>query len=147
MRHRLARRLFREFTTATKWEKLVLVIPFIVLFIDADIFYYAWSRHMVSLLLLSSFVLVFSVIEIFAALQEIREHIASARRCSDLEKRVIDAIGQFPVRPTVGQVIEKMLRDNPHDDVGRYDLYPVVCKALSNLFVEDGELKDHHLGD
>ena len=147
MRHRLARRLFREFTTATKWEKLVLIIPFIVLFIDADIFYYAWSRHMVSLLILSSFVLVFSVIEIFAALQEIREHIASARKCSELEKRVIDAIGNFPMRPTAGQVIEKMLRDNPHDDIGRYDLYPVVCKVLSTLSLEDSKTKDYNLGD
>jgi hypothetical protein len=147
MRHRLARRLFREFTIATKWEKLVLIIPFIVLFIDADIFYYAWSRHMVSLLLLSSFVLVFSVIEIFAALQEIREHITSARKCSELEKRVIDTVGQFPVMPTVGQVIEKMLSDNPHDDIGRYDLYPLVCKVLSTLSVEDSKIKDYDLGD
>jgi hypothetical protein len=135
----LARRLFKEFTTATKWEKLVLIIPFIVLFIDADIFYYAWSRHMASLLLLSSFVLVFSVIEIFAALQEIREHIASARKHSDLEARVIYTIGQFPVRPTVGQVIEKMLCDNPPDDIGRYELYPVVCDVLNNMFSDIDE--------
>lgn len=40
MRHRFIRTLFGEIFKATKIEKIVLLLPFLVLIFDAEIFYF-----------------------------------------------------------------------------------------------------------
>lgn len=145
MRHVLVKTLFREWLGATTWEKLVLILPFIVLILDLHIFLFALDHQEMALIMSSGFVLVLSTLEIIAALEEIHEHMVYARKFSSLEKKVADTIRKFPVRPTVGQVIEKMLRDHPQEDLNRYDLYPVVCEVLNNLFTQDGETTDDDL--
>lgn len=137
MRHRLARQVFKELVTTTKWEKIVLLIPFIVLIIDADIFYYSWMHDKAILILLSSIVLVLSFVEIIAVLKEIHERIAHAQKCSAIEKKVLQAVQQFKEKPTVGQVMA-MLSDNDTEKFSRFELYPVVCEVLNSLY-RDGE--------
>ena len=44
MRHRLVRNIFTEIFKASRLEKIVLIITFIVLIVDGEIFYYAWVK-------------------------------------------------------------------------------------------------------
>ncbi len=137
MRHRLVRQICRELVTTTKWERVVLFIPFIVLLIDADIFYYAWTHHKVTLILLSSIVLILSSVEIIAVTKEIHEHIAYAQKYSSIEQQVLETVKKFPEKPTVGQVMAAMSNDGAKD-FSRFDVYPVVCEVLNSLY-SDGD--------
>jgi len=141
MRHRLAKTLFREWLGTSKWEKLVLILPFIVLVLDLHILIYAANHEETALIISSGFVFILSVLEIIAALEEIHERIAYARKCTDLEQMAVQTVKDFPVKPTVGQVIEKMQRDYPRGNFTLYELYPVACDVLNKLFSDedDGE--------
>ncbi|MFO8133073.1 MAG: hypothetical protein R6U10_03965 [Thermoplasmatota archaeon] len=121
--------------TTTKWERVVLFIPFLVLIIDADIFYYAWTHHKVTLILLSSIVLILSSVEIVAVTKEIHEHISYAQKYSSIEKQVLETVQKFPEKPTVGQVMAAM--SNGSGDFSRFELYPVVCQVLNSLYSDD----------
>ena len=137
MRHRLVREICRELVTTTKWERVVLFIPFLVLVIDADIFYYAWTHHKVTLILLSSIVLILSSVEIIAVIKEIHEHIAYAQKYSSIEKQVLKTVKKFERPPTVGQVMAAMAEEDGKE-FSRFELYPGVCEVLNSLY-RDGE--------
>ena len=64
MRHRLIRHLVSDIFKASKLEKIVLIIPFIVLIVDTEIFYYAWIKDEKTILIAAAFVLFLSVLEI-----------------------------------------------------------------------------------
>ncbi|NIA10247.1 MAG: hypothetical protein GWP10_11115 [Nitrospiraceae bacterium] len=134
MRHRLSRILLSRAVATTKWEKVVLVLPFVVLIVDMDIFYYAITNKATSIILSSGFVLALSIIEIFAAIGEIQEHITHNKRDSVIEERVSDVVKKFSSEPTVRQVMEKIDSDYPEEKFSRYELYPVVCDVLNELF-------------
>ena len=136
MRHRLVRQICRELVTTTKWERVVLFVPFMVLVIDADIFYYAWTHHKVTLILLSSIVLILSSVEIIAVIKEIHEHIAYAQKYSCIEKRVLKTVKKFEGKPTVGQVMTAMANQDGKE-FSRFELYPVVCEVLNSLYKND----------
>lgn len=138
MRHRLVRQICRELVTTTKWERVVLFIPFVVLLIDADIFYYAWTHHKFTLIFLSSIVLILSSVEIVAVIKEIHEHISYAQKYSTIEKRVVEAVKEFPTKPTVGQVTAA-LSDNDPEEFSRFEVYPVVCEVLNTLYNNGAE--------
>jgi hypothetical protein len=138
MRHRLFREICRELVTTTKWERVVLFIPFVVLIIDADIFYYAWTHHKITLIFLSSIVLILSSVEIVAVIKEIHEHISYAQKYSTIEEQVLDTVKKFPEKPTVGQVMAA-LSNNGKEEFSRFEVYPVVCKVLNSLYSDDGD--------
>lgn len=135
MRHRLARNLLGEAIGTTKWEKLVLVLPFIVLILDMHIFHYSMvNKLQASIIISSGFVLALSIVEIIAALGEINEHLSHAKKYSSLESMVTKVVTQFNHEPTVRQVVEKMSSEYPGERFSRYELYPVVCDVLNNIF-------------
>ncbi len=140
MRHRLFRQICRELVTTTKWERVVLFIPFVVLIIDADIFYYAWTHHKVTLIFLSSIVLILSTAEIIAVIKEIHEHISYAQKYASIEKRVLNTVEKFQEKPTVGQVMAAMSNQD-RNEFSRFEIYPVVCEVLNSLY-SDGEKGD-----
>ena len=80
MRHRFARGLLSEILTASRIIKIALLLPFIVLLIDAEIFYYSWTNKEKTILIASGFVLFLSILEIFAVLKEIHEHINNGKQ-------------------------------------------------------------------
>ncbi|MCD6299218.1 MAG: hypothetical protein J7L93_01250 [Thermoplasmata archaeon] len=141
MRHRLARTLMGKAIGATKWEKSVLVLPFVVLVVDTHIFYYSLVNRAPSIILSSGFVLALSIVEIFAALEEISEHLAYAKKHSSLESRVADVVRQFDSEPTVRQVVERMFSEYPGEDFSRYELYPMVCDVLNDMFPRKGKMR------
>ncbi len=140
MRHRLFRQICRELVTTTKWERVVLFIPFVVLIIDADIFYYAWTHHKVTLIFLSSIVLILSTAEIIAVIKEIHEHISYAQKYTTIEQRVLETVKKFQEKPTVGQVMAAMSNQDGNE-FSRFEVYPVVCEVLNSLY-SDGEEGD-----
>lgn len=140
MRHRLVRQICRELVTTTKWERVVLFIPFVVLIIDADIFYYAWTHHKVTLILLSSIVLVLSSVEIVAVIKEIHEHISYAQKYSSIEQQVLETVKKFQEKPTVGQVMAAMSHDDGKE-FSRFELYPIVCDVLNSLYNDQDDEK------
>jgi membrane protein YdbS with pleckstrin-like domain len=75
MRHRFTRNLFSEILKASKLEKIVLIIPFIVLLFDAEIFHYAWVNNEKNILIASGFVFLLSILEIIVVAKEIHEHL------------------------------------------------------------------------
>ena len=137
MRHRLAKTLFHEWLGTSKWEKLVLILPFIVLILDLHIFIFAMNHEETTLIIASGFVFILSFLEIIAALEEIHERIVYVSKCIDLKQIIMSTLKDFPVKPTVGQVIKKVQRNYPHGNFTPYELYPVICDVLSNIFSDE----------
>jgi len=128
MRHRLIRGIFSELLKASKIEKIVLILPFIVLILDADIFYFAWKNNEKNILIASGFVLLLSVLEIFAALKEIHEHVYALRRKEILEKRLRKIMKRIE-RPTVRKIVDKFMAEYPKEfDIS--EVYHVACSLI-----------------
>ncbi|HDN96131.1 MAG TPA: hypothetical protein ENG71_03605 [Thermoplasmatales archaeon] len=128
MRHRLIRGVFSELLKASKIEKIVLILPFIVLILDADIFYFAWKNNEKNILIASGFVLLLSVLEIFAALKEIHEHVYALRRKEILEKRLRKIMKRIE-RPTVRKIVDKFMAEYPKEfDIS--EVYHVACGLI-----------------
>jgi len=134
MRHRLSRMLLSQMLGTTKWEKLVFILPFVVLIVDADIFYYSVVNKEPSIIISSGFVLALSLLEIIAAAGEIHDHFSYTKRYATLEKRLSDIVRHFESEPTVGQVMDRFFSEHPDEKLSRYELYPVVCDVLNDEF-------------
>ena len=142
MRHRLVRQICRELVTTTKWERVVLFIPFMVLVIDADIFYYAWTHHKITLILLSSIVLILSSVEIIAVIKEIHERISYAQKYSSIEKQVLETVKKFAGKPTVGQVMATMA----DQDGKEFSRFPRNTDALTGTGSTEYRRRTHSSG-
>jgi len=128
MRHRLIRGVFSEILKATKIEKLVLILPFIVLAIDADIFYFAWKNNEKNILIASGFVLFLSILEILVAIKEIHEHVHTLRRREILEERLRKIMKRIK-KPTVRKIVDKFMAEYPKEfDIS--EVYHVACRLI-----------------
>ncbi len=129
MRHRRCRKLLSELGSATRWEKIVLLIPFVVLLVDAEIFYYSLLHHEEIIILASGFVLFLSIIEIIAALKDIHVYVSSSVRQTGLEEIIRETIQEMG-DPLVKEVVEKVRQRYPDEGYGRDEIYHLVCKML-----------------
>jgi hypothetical protein len=131
MRHRLLRNIFGDIVKASRLAKIVLLIPFIVLLIDAEIFIYAWTHSEKTVLLFSGFVLLLSVLEIVVVVGEIHEHLSETRRRELIEERV-RAIAEGMENPTVRAVIDAFLKEYPRE-FKMSEIYHVTCDLMCEL--------------
>ena len=131
MRHRFVRTLFQEILKASRIEKIVLIIPFIVLLLDAEIFYFAWVNGEKRILLASAFVLILSILEIFAVIEEIHSHLTKIMRREFLEEKIREIAKEIE-RPTVRKIVDKFMASHPR----KYsvdEVYEVACDVLYEL--------------
>jgi hypothetical protein len=129
MRHKRCRKLLSELGSATRWEKIVLFIPFAVLIVDAEIFYYSLLHHEEIIILASGFVLFLSIIEIIAALQDIHVYVSSSVRQTGLEEIIRETIQEMG-DPVVKEVVKKVRQRYPDEGYGRDEIYHLVCRIL-----------------
>ena len=130
MRHKLFRRTLQEIGKATRWEKMALVLPFLVLVLDAHIFYYAAYHHVhAAITVASGFVLILSVLEIFACLKEIHAYVSSTARQACLEETIREIIQELG-DPQVREVVAKVMKRCPDEGYGRSEIYRCACKIL-----------------
>lgn len=131
MRHRFLRNLFNEILTASRIIKIALIIPFIVLIFDAEIFYYSWTNHEKTILIASSFVLLLSVLEIIAVIKEIHEHISNIRRKEILIEK-IRQIAENMEKPTVRKVVDVFIKKYG-EEYSINEVYHATCNLLSGF--------------
>jgi len=127
----LIRSVFRELFGASRLEKVVLFIPFIVLIIDADIFYYAWRHGEQSILTASAFVLILSILEILAVVEELHKHLSITRRREQLEEKLRGIVEEMD-RPTVRKVMDAFMKKYP-DEYRVSEVYHAACDMLVEL--------------
>lgn len=130
MRHRFARAFIKNLLSASRAEKIALILPFIVLMFDLEIFYYSLRENAVNILIASSFVLFLSIVEIVAVIEEIFIYVKKTRRREMMEDEIFNAIKDMD-KPTVREVIEKIM--NKHHEYTFQELYPVVCKIIDAI--------------
>ena len=130
MRHRFTRGLIGEILKATKLEKLSLILPFIVLIIDAEIFYYSLKRGEEMIIIFSSFVLFLSVVEIITVMGEIGLYMEKARRNEEIEKHLIE-IAKKTDNPTVKKIIDEFM--NKYEGYSYQEVYPIACRIVDLL--------------
>ena len=131
MRHRFIRTLFSEVLTASRIIKIALIIPFIVLLIDAEIFYYSWTNNEKTILIASAFVLSLSILEIFAVLGEIHQHISKIRRREILEEK-LRKVARKIEKPTVRKIIDEFMTKYP-EEYSISEVYHVACDLMFEL--------------
>ncbi|MCD6171047.1 MAG: hypothetical protein J7J36_01310 [Thermoplasmata archaeon] len=130
MRHRFIREWAKDFIKANVIEKLILLLPFIVLIIDAEIFYYSLTRGEETIIIASSFVLLLSIMEIIAVSKEIVSYINKTKREADIEKEIIKIIEEMD-NPNVKKVVNKFMEMNK--GYSMQEVYPVACKIIDAL--------------
>ena len=131
MRHRFLRNLFSEILTTSKIIKIVLIIPFIVLLFDAEIFYYSWTNNEKTILIASAFVLFLSILKIVAVIGEIHEHISKVRRREILEER-LRKVAKKIEKPTVRKIIDEFMVKYP-EEYSVSEVYHAACDMLVEL--------------
>jgi len=131
MRHRFARNLLNEILTASRIIKIALIIPFIVLLFDAEIFYYSWTNQEKTILIASGFVLFLSILEIIAVIKEIHEHVSKIRRREILEERM-KKIAKEIKNPTVRKIVDEFMAKYPRE-YSINEVYHVACILMDNL--------------
>jgi len=130
VRHRFIREWAKDFIKANVIEKIILLLPFIVLIIDAEIFYYSLTRGEETIIIASSFVLLLSIMEIIAVSKEIVSYINKTKREADIEKEIIKIIEEMD-NPNVKKVVNKFMEMNK--GYSMQEVYPVVCKIIDAL--------------
>ncbi len=120
----------KDFIKADVIEKLTLLLPFIVLAIDAEIFYYSLMRKEETIIIASSFVLLLSIMEIIAVSKEIVGYINKTKKEADIEKDIIKIIEEMS-NPNVKKVVNKFMEMNK--GYSMQEVYPVVCKIIDEL--------------
>lgn len=131
MRHRFVRNLFNEILTASRIIKIALIIPFIVLLFDAEIFYYSWTNKEKTILIASGFVLLLSILEIIAVIKEIHEHISGIKRKEILMEK-IRHIAEDMEKPTVRKIMDTFIKKYG-DEYSVNEIYHAVCDLLSDF--------------
>ncbi len=126
MRHRFVRAVVRNILKA----RLSIILPFIVLLIDADIFYYSLIRKEKTVIIASSFVFLLSLMEIIAVSREVVKYINKSRKNEEIRKRIIKIVENME-NPTVKKVVNKFIETN--DEYSVQEIYPVVCKIMDEL--------------
>ena len=130
MRHRFIREWTKDFIKANIIKKLTLLLPFIVLIIDAEIFYYSLTRKEETIIIASSFVLLLSIMEIIAVSKEIVGYINKTKKEADIERDIIKIIEEMS-DPNVKKVVNKFMEMNK--GYSMQEVYPVVCKIINEL--------------
>lgn len=131
MRHRFARNLLSEILTASRIIKIALIIPFIVLLFDVEIFYYSWTNKEKTILIASGFVLFLSILEIIAVMKEIHEYVSKFRRKEMLEERLRKIMKKID-KPTVRKVVDKFMAEYPKEFDIR-EVYHMACNLIDEL--------------
>ncbi|MBC7128769.1 MAG: hypothetical protein H5T45_03440 [Thermoplasmatales archaeon] len=128
MRHRFLRDRIKEIFSATIIEKLALVIPFLVLLWDIEIFYYSLVNREEYILIFSIFVLILSSIEIIVVIEEIHQHFGEIKKMKKLRK-IVKKIVDETEEKNVKKIVKKVIKKNPEYSMA--DIYHVVCEILN----------------
>jgi len=131
MRHRFIRSFMGEIFKASKLEKIVLIIPFIVLIIDLEIFIFAWQKKEFYIFINASFVLFLSILEIIAVVKEINEHISSVRN-REIIMESLRRMAKKMERPTVRKLMDEFIRKH-REDYGVDEVYAAACEVMSEM--------------
>ncbi len=131
MRHRFARNFMGEFLKASRVEQIVLIIPFIVLIIDLEIFLYAWHKKEFIIFTSASFVLFLSVLEIFAVIKEVHEHISGIRNREYIMER-LRKIAKKMEKPTVRRLMDEFMKKYG-GEYGVDEVYAAACEVMVEL--------------
>ena len=128
MRHRFFRGRIKEIFSATIIEKLAIIIPFLVMLWDIEIFYYSLVNREEYIFIFSIFVLILSSIEIIVVMEEIHKNFSEIKKKKELReivKKIVDETEEKNVKKIVSKVIKK----NPEYSMA--DIYHVVCEILN----------------
>ncbi len=131
MRHRFIRTLFGEIFKATRIEKIVLLLPFLVLIFDAEIFYFALLHKEKNIMIASAFVLFLSVLEIIAVFGEIHERISGIRRKEILMEK-LRQIAENMKKPTVRKIMDTFM-EKYGEEYSVNEVYHATCDLLSEF--------------
>ncbi len=131
MRHRFIRSFMGEIFKASKLEKIVLIIPFIVLIIDLEIFIFAWQKKEFYIFINASFVLFLSILEIIAVVKEINEHISSVRN-REIIMESLRRMAKKMERPTVRKLMDEFIKKH-RKDYGVDEVYAAACEVMSEM--------------
>jgi len=124
------RNLLKEILRTSRLEKLSLILPFIVAIIDAEIFYYSFTRGEKIIIVTSAFVLFLSILEIITVLKEINLYVERVRKREEIEEKIM-LIAKKIDNPTVKKVMEKYMDE--YDDTNPQEVYPIVCRVVNLL--------------
>ena len=131
MRHRFVRNLFKEVLTASRVIKIAFIMPFIVLLLDAEIFYYAWTHHEKVILITSGFVFILSILEIFAVAKEIHEYLSSIKNRELIMER-LRKMARKMEKPTVRNLMDEFMKKYGGEH-GVDEVYAAACEVMIEL--------------
>ncbi len=128
MRHRFLRERIKEIFSATIFEKIAIIVPFIVMLWDIEIFYYSLVNREKHIFIFSIFVLILSFTEIIVVMDEIHQHFSERRKKKAL-KKIVKKIADESEEKNVKKIVRKVIKKHPEYSIS--EVYHVACELLN----------------
>lgn len=131
VRFRRIRNRLRELGESTTTERLLLIFPFFIMFLDFYLFIHALSLGDIYVIVPVLILLAFSIMEIFVTLEEIHERAIEHIKYKDLEAKVRKAMKKAKSKVTVRSLMNHILEEHPELKDHEKALYHVICQILA----------------
>ncbi|HDO19296.1 MAG TPA: hypothetical protein ENG74_01070 [Thermoplasmatales archaeon] len=144
VRYRWFRSWLKEIVESTFVEKVLLMLPFVILVLDLYMLNHALHVNDVYVIMPATLLFIFSVAEIVVALDEIHEHAKESILSRKISSRVRSLIKNSNEKLTVKRVMALSLEKYPELKKYRKQLYHIVCQTLAERRKEETEDRDQN---
>jgi len=131
VRFRWLRKRLKEISESTKIEKILLILPFFILCLDSYLLLHALNLHDMYILIPVIILFIFSVAEIFVAIDEIHERTMQLKQNRQILYKVRKTVERTKEKPTVKEIMNLVLETYPELKNQKRQLYHAVCQVLS----------------
>ena len=129
VRSRRLRNYLKEVSESDKFEKLSLILPFLVLIVEIILIEHAIRIKVYYVIHLTSILLILSIIEILFIIEELHEHYIKGNFERILTIRLDDFILQTKMK-NVKFIIEEFIEEYPEYKKHWNKLYHIACQIL-----------------
>lgn len=131
VRFRKIRNRLREIVESTITERILLILPFFITFLDIYLFIHAVSLGDMHVIVPVLILLAFSLMEIVVTLEEIHERALEHIKYKNLEAKVRKAMKKAKSGVTVRSLMNHILEEHPELKDHEKALYHVICQILA----------------
>ena len=132
VRSRRLRNYLKEVSESDKFEKLSLILPFLVLIVEIILIEHAIRIKVYYVIHLTSILLILSIIEILFIIEELHEHYIKGNFERILTIRLDDFILQTKMK-NVKFIIEEFIEEYPEYKKHWNKLYHIACQIIRQL--------------
>ena len=123
------REYLKDIAESQRFEKISFILPFIILTIEIVLLMHAFSLQEGYVIILTSFLLVISILELLFVIQEIHEH----QQLNSIERELTIRLDDFIMEQgtkNVSSVVEEFISKHEKYSRKRNTVYHIACQIM-----------------